>query len=327
MCKSYRVISLLSCLGKVLERVACGLLEIQVYGGSALHSGQFGSIRRRSATDAVATMVTFCEREWSRGRVVGALCMDVQAAFPSVNPRCMTRVLREHGIDEDLVQWIRDFMSGRTVQMVISGEDQTPVDATSGLPQGSPISPLLFAPYMGGLHRYIDQRMPEVKTLSFVDDVTFLVLATSVREISRMLGRASGLAIRWGEHNAATFETGKTEAIPLSRNRHWKEKAHEFIRVGSHQIRYNCKATRWLGIWIDSRLSFRENTAISAAKARKAEARLTSFMRRNGVPPLSARHLQKAIVGSTLMYGTEVTWRGQLHEGQYPESNQQNVQG
>ena len=66
-------------------------------------------------------MVTICEREWSRGRVVGALCMDVQAAFPSVNPRCLTRQLREYGVDEDLVGWIRDFMSNRTVQMVING--------------------------------------------------------------------------------------------------------------------------------------------------------------------------------------------------------------
>ena len=32
---------------------------------------------------------------------------------------------------------------------------------------------------------------------------------------------------------------------------------------------------------------------------------------RHGVPPLSARHLQEAIVGSTLMYGSEVVWRGQ----------------
>ena len=39
--------------------------------------------------------------------------------------------------------------------------------------------------------------------------------------------------------------------------------------------------------------------------------RLSAFMRRNGVPPLSARHLQEAIVGSTLMYGTEITWRDQ----------------
>ena len=32
---------------------------------------------------------------------------------------------------------------------------------------------------------------------------------------------------------------------------------------------------------------------------------------RHGAPPITARHLQKAIVGSTLMYGSEITWRGQ----------------
>lgn len=32
---------------------------------------------------------------------------------------------------------------------------------------------------------------------------------------------------------------------------------------------------------------------------------------RHGVPPISARHLQEAIVSSTLIYGSEVTWRGQ----------------
>ena len=74
--------------------------------------------------------------------------MDVQAAFPSVNPACMTRRLRECRLDEDVVQWVRDFMSDRSVRMVVGGEEQDPVDATSGLPQGSPISPLLFALYI-----------------------------------------------------------------------------------------------------------------------------------------------------------------------------------
>ena len=144
-------------------------------------------------------MVTYCDREWSQGRVVGALCMDVQAAFPSVNQRCLTRQLREQGIDEDLVRWTRDFMSERSVQMVIGGEEQQPIDATSGLPQGSPISPLLFALYMSGLHRFIDQQTQEVVTLSFVDDVTFLVSATSVREGSQAcypLGREKCSSIR-----------------------------------------------------------------------------------------------------------------------------------
>ena len=83
------------------------------------------------------------------------------------------------------------------------------------------------------------------------------------------------------------------------------------IRVGDHRIPFNIGATRWLGIYLDSRLSFTEHARISARRARAAERRLTSMVARHGVPPLSARHLQEAIVGSTLMFGAEVTWRGQ----------------
>ena len=35
------------------------------------------------------------------------------------------------------------------------------------------------------------------------------------------------------------------------------------------------------------------------------------MLTRHGVPPIATRHLQEAIVSSTLMYGSEVTWRVQ----------------
>ena len=104
----------------------------------------------------------------------------------------------------------------------------------------------------------------------------------------------------------------KTEVILFSRNRrHWRESAREKITVGSHQVPFNAKATRWLGIYQDSRLRFSEHVAISAQRARIAERRLSSIVTRHGVPPIAARHLQEAIIGSTLMYGAEVAWRGQ----------------
>ena len=75
------------------------------------------------SVDAVATLVTVCEQAWDRGQLAGALCMDVRAAFPSVSPGCLTRRLRECGIGEDLVRWVRDFMSNRTVALSIGEED------------------------------------------------------------------------------------------------------------------------------------------------------------------------------------------------------------
>ena len=113
MVRSYRVISLLNCLGKALERVVCELLDRPCNEHQALHPGQFGSRRGRLAIEAVATMVGLMEHAWERGRIAGALCMGVEAAFPSVNPVCLVRRLRELNVDENLVMWTEDFMAGQ----------------------------------------------------------------------------------------------------------------------------------------------------------------------------------------------------------------------
>lgn len=105
-CKSYRCISLLSCLGKVLEKVVCGLLERQLYGSGLIDPAQHESLRGGSAVDAVATLVSLVEEAWSKKRIAGAVCMDVRAAFPSVNAEVLARGLLRGGVERCLVSWV-----------------------------------------------------------------------------------------------------------------------------------------------------------------------------------------------------------------------------
>ena len=44
------------------------------------------------------------QEAWGRGCVVGALLMDVAAAFPSVARGCLLKKMRRAGIDEYLVR-------------------------------------------------------------------------------------------------------------------------------------------------------------------------------------------------------------------------------
>ena len=75
MAKSYRTISLLNCLGKVVERAAAELLSRHCEGGDTLHSGQFGARGRRFAVETVDTLITWVEEAWGRKEITGALCM------------------------------------------------------------------------------------------------------------------------------------------------------------------------------------------------------------------------------------------------------------
>jgi hypothetical protein len=108
--KSFRVISLLSCLGKLVEKVAATLIADTVEENGALHLGQFGGRCGRSAADAAAMLVAVVETAWENKRIAAALMMDVKGAFPTVNRACLLAKMRDANIDENLVEWTGSFM-------------------------------------------------------------------------------------------------------------------------------------------------------------------------------------------------------------------------
>jgi hypothetical protein len=97
LAKSYRVISLLNCLGKVVENVVAVLVSNHCEREETLHPGQYGCRKRRSAVDAVGVLMAKVQEVWKEGRVAGALMMDVAAAFPSVARECLLRKMRNMG--------------------------------------------------------------------------------------------------------------------------------------------------------------------------------------------------------------------------------------
>jgi uridine phosphorylase len=98
---SCRFISLLNCLGKVTEKVVTEMLSIHCEGkGGGLHNGQYGCWKGRSAFDAVGMLVAHVQKAWAQWQVAGVLCMDIEAAFPSIVLDCLALKLRKIGVDE-----------------------------------------------------------------------------------------------------------------------------------------------------------------------------------------------------------------------------------
>jgi hypothetical protein len=183
--KSYRVISLLNCLGKVVEKVVATMISDHCEREGTFHPGQYGSRKQRSAVDAVGVLMASVQESWSRGRVCGALCMDVEAAFPSVAKECLAKKMRAMRIDECLVRWMLDFMADRRVRMVVDGQEGDEMAVSTGLPQGSPVSPILFAIYMADIHQAVESRVTGARGISFVDDITWLVEADDIPRLVR----------------------------------------------------------------------------------------------------------------------------------------------
>jgi len=169
--KAYRSISLLSCIGKLDEKVATQQLSVQAERRGLLSDGQFGSRKARSAIDAPAIMVDRADAAWTNGHITGVLLMDIKAAFPSVAKGRLFSLMIVRQMDGDLVRWTESFLSVRTVEMMIEGNAMGRHPVEAGVPQGSPVSPILFAIYTSGLFKWVEEYVSEAEGLSFVDDL------------------------------------------------------------------------------------------------------------------------------------------------------------
>ena len=123
------------------------------------------------------------------------------------------------GIHEDLVSWTDSFMRNRRVIMSMDGQDDDPREVTTGLPQGSPVSPVLFAIYIADIHAAVEGQVQDSRGISFVDDMTWLLEGRDVGEVVQKLEGCAAASLEWARGNAVRLEMPKTEAILFSRRR------------------------------------------------------------------------------------------------------------
>lgn len=92
--KAYRVINLLNCLGKVVEKIAADAIARHCETMGVLHPGQMGSRKQRSAIDTVACLIQNTHEAWKLQQLVGVLFLDVKGALDHVNPsRLIARLI------------------------------------------------------------------------------------------------------------------------------------------------------------------------------------------------------------------------------------------
>ena len=317
--KAYRVITLLNCLGNVVEKVAGKAIAEQCDRRQLLHDGQFGCRKRRSAIGAVGRLMKLVEEAWGRGNTAAVLLMDVKGSFPHVAKGNLIKRMEEMEFKADLVRWVESFMEERKVIMSTDGKEGDSMDVEIGVPQGSPVSTVLCVVYLSGLFGRVEEKENECGSegISFVDDVSWVVEGEDVGECTQRLEGCAREAQIWAKENAIQFDIENTEAILFTRKRcNQQSKIKAKIRVGRHEVQYNQEATRWLGVWLDSMLTLNDYTKKIFTKARRAQNRVRCLMNVRGLNLEACQRIQIAAVQAVALYGAEVWWKGQKNGAQ-----------
>src|SRR5687768_1227905 len=142
---AWRPISLLSTLGKVLEAVIAERISYAAETFGLLPTNHFGARKRRSAEQALVLLQEHIYKAWRSRQVVSLVSFDVKGAYNGVHKDRLLQRLTARGIPPRLVRWVEAFCSGRTAATVVNGHPSTNrALPQAGLPQGPPLSPILF---------------------------------------------------------------------------------------------------------------------------------------------------------------------------------------
>lgn len=243
--KAYRVISLLSCLGKVVERAVATLIASHCETNDNFHQGQFGCRRGRGTSDAVAQLVSRVEDAWGKKRTGLALLLDVKGAFDRVNKKQLLKRMVQAGLAGNIVRWVNSFLLNRRALLVIDGRTGETHDIRAGLPQGSPVSLVLFILSVSAMFQWLEDRHPMLQAISFVDDIGLVVEYDELERGIVQLECIATDAMRWGSDNKVEFQVSKTEVLVFSRRRKVLQRARNaVVRVGERTFAINQGATK-----------------------------------------------------------------------------------
>ena len=285
---------------------------------------------QHATTDAGLDVVHYVQEAWARDLVPSMLLLDVSQFYPSINHDVMVAMLRKEGFAEDLVLFFADYLKGRFTRYLFNGKLTAPAATPVGMGQGSAFLPVGSGLYIAPLlHKHFPkgQPMPGNGTLKFfVDDGALMVAvplsSTIARNLTQVELNMRYLQVMFHSLNRDLWRVGlgveadKVELMhfwkkrkPWKPERPWGPDLTLEIDRKIHRI-VPKSSMRYLGFYLDPKLSWRSHVRFYAAKAASTVGTLTMLGNSlRGFTPTQKRQLYIAHVVPLMCYGAHLWWK------------------
>ena len=288
---NYRPVSLTVVACKILEHIVCRHILNFLDENNVLTHAQHGFRKGHSCETQLLITLSDLFKSFDKRTQVDVGILDFSRAFDSVPHERLLGKLASCGVTGPVNSWIRAFLTGRHMSVVVDGEESNSAPVLSGVPQGTVLGPLLFL-------IYINDMTSQVSSGTFIrlfaDDCLVYREINSTQDqvvLQQDLLRLQAWAELWGMR----FNPSKCYIMHISRGQP-STKLYELCSV----ILQSVPSAKYLGVTIRSDLQWCEHVNYIAARANST----LHFIHRNlKYCPQSTRETAYcSLVRSTLEY-------------------------
>ena len=210
--KNYRPISLLSCVGKAMERCIHERIFHHFTENEKLSRLQAAYTPGSSTVTQLIEIYHIIQQALDNGKDIRFTFCDCSKAFDRVWHDGAIYKLKKMGIEGELLAWLQHYLTNRSQRVVINGTASETTHLSAGVPQGSILGPLIFLVYINDI---TDAVRSNIRL--YADDASLFIEyddpQSAVDDLNEDLARIQDWANRW----FVTFNPEKTESLVFSR--------------------------------------------------------------------------------------------------------------
>lgn len=219
---NYRPISLLSCIGKLFERVMFKHIYNHLHEHDLLYDLQAGFRPGHSTVSQLIEIYhQICLAIDNRDFSCFTFC-DISKAFDRVWIKGLIHKLDKYGFKGHLLSWLSDYLTDRTQQVRLKNSVSSHGRLNSGVPQGSVLGPLLFLIYINDLPDGL-----RGLTRLFADDTSNSHTSNDLTQIQHENNDDLKRIIEWAKSWLVDFNPQKTK-IMIFGSRHFNNSSISF---------------------------------------------------------------------------------------------------
>ena len=305
--KSYRPIALMNCMGKLLSSCVTDILEFQVEKLGLLPNLHFGGCAGRTTTDSLHLITKTVRDAWRAKKVASILFLDVEAAFPSAIPERLFHFMRQIGIPEAIVDWLRSKLRGRRTSLKFDDFTSQLFEIISGIDQGCPLSVILYKIYNALLLRCADN-LPSTFPVAYIDDVATVAVGKTLTDTQDALRKymcQTGGALSWSRMANSFFNIPKLALVHFDPRLRGNDLGPDLDLPGGTVHPSSC--TKFLGVLVDSKLNFKQHADYALAKGTTWLQQFGRLARpKNGLRAKHVLTLYKQMLLPAMLYAASV---------------------